>query len=185
MPAPVGRNPSRAASNGFAPKHSRREEEHEDQRERAGHVRHRARGCARDSRPDRDRRVQREDQRPEQQRARLPAPERREHVDLRQVRARVRRDVLEREVVREQRGPQTDRREHDHRERRVQRRARRSSTRSVAARARRRRTTPSPLQAAMSSATQSDSSPTRITPSVASPPCTRVSACTCRSGAFS
>ncbi len=45
------------------------------------------------------------DQRPEEHRSRLPAPERREDIDVRHVRADVARDILEREVARQERGP--------------------------------------------------------------------------------
>ena len=106
---------------------------------------------------------EREDEAPEEQRPRLPRPEGGEGVDLRQVRARVRRDELDREVVREERGPDADRREQRERERRVERRARRSHEIRAPLHCRR-RTTRSRVQAAISRATQSDSSPTRISP---------------------
>ena len=66
----------------------RRDEEDQDRRERARGVR-RELACVLARRPDRDRRVAGEDQRPEEHRARLAAPERREHVHLRHVRAGV------------------------------------------------------------------------------------------------
>ena len=62
-----------------------------------------------------------ENERPEEQRARLASPERRELVRDRKVRARERRDVLEREIVRDERDDEAGGGEHDARERRVDR----------------------------------------------------------------
>src|SRR5205814_7026578 len=69
------------------------EKENEDEGERARDVRHQL-AIGRPIRVQGDRRVNRENQRPEEERARLPAPERGDGVDLRQIGAGERRDVL-------------------------------------------------------------------------------------------
>lgn len=106
MPPAVGWHPVKALERILRERHRHNEEQRHDT-ERPRDVRHHGailvaigEHC--------HRRVERHDERPEQQRPFLTGPERREQVHLRQVRTRERGDELEREVVREERRPQAD-----------------------------------------------------------------------------
>jgi hypothetical protein len=112
-PAPVGRHEAQPVI-GIGLEARRRDEEDENHRERAAGPRREIASLVTNG-ADGHRRIAGQDQRPEQHRARLATPERGEDVHLRHVRAGVRRHVLEREVVRQQGGPETDRGEDDHR----------------------------------------------------------------------
>ena len=118
-PRAVRRNPVEPLV-GIGAEAERHHEEERDGGERRGDVRHQL-AVARAIRPHGDRRVARENECPEEQRSRLPRPERRDLVDRRQIRARVRRDVAEGKVGIEQRGPEAERRENQKGERRVRR----------------------------------------------------------------
>ena len=101
-------------------KADRGEKEDENESKRARDVRHQL-AIVGAIGQQRNRRVNRENQRPEEQRAGLATPERGDRIDLGQVRAGVRRDVLDREIVRQQRRPQAERRQHHHRQRGIDR----------------------------------------------------------------
>src|ERR1700730_4189536 len=73
---------------GIGAEADRAEKENKYQSKRAGDVRHQL-AIARAIRPQSDRGVNREDQRPKEQRSRLSAPEGGDRVDLGQIRARV------------------------------------------------------------------------------------------------
>src|SRR5256885_2036180 len=76
---------------------NRGEKENEDDRQRAGDVGHQL-AIARAIRVKRDRRIDRKNEGPEQQRSRLSAPERSDRINRGQIRAGERCDVLDGEV---------------------------------------------------------------------------------------
>ena len=102
-PAPIDRNPVQSLE-WIGSEADRGEKEKENEGERARDIGHQL-AIARAIRVQRDRRVNRKNQRPEKQRPRLAAPERSDGVDFRQIRTRERRDVLDREIMRQQRRP--------------------------------------------------------------------------------
>ncbi len=118
--APVGWDPVEALERIRAEAH-REQEEERDRTQRPGHVRHEMPRLLTAPGVDGGSGVEGEDQTPEQHRARLTGPERRERVDRREVRAGVARDELDREIVREQRRPQPDARDDDESGRGVER----------------------------------------------------------------
>ena len=107
-PAPVGRREGEPLERIGAAEQHHRDEERDDQAGDAGDVGQQA-PVARRGQRLRQRAEDRQDHRPEQQRALLSGPERRNEVVGRQVARRVRRHVLDVEIVREDSLPQRNR----------------------------------------------------------------------------